>query len=456
MKNWLPMHLQYLAFALLGLLLSTNIFGQSVCTTTVSTDAPITTTILSSKTSTLTIPTNGTITDVNILGLTMDYFALNSKITLTSPMGTVITIRESTSCSSGLQASLNLNIDDQATGIFVCETSGTYEPVGSLATFNNESSAGVWTLTLINGFLAGEVLTGWGLEICATPCATAPTFTQLGPYCQGVTPSTLPTTSNNGIAGTWNSAISTTTAATTTYTFTPNGCNSTATMDIVVNATPTTPIVTVVNNCGSSVLTTSGSNLSWSTGENTTSITVTTNGSYTVTQSVGGCPSLVATEIAAPVTLDLTVTVSQAMITSNQSGSTYRWLACNSNNDVIVGETSQSYTTTSNGNYSVEITQEGCVDTSTCTPIIISGIDSKLKFQKVAIYPNPVKNRLTISGLEHVKEISLIDLTGKEVLKTTNVPEKIIKMDLINISNGIYFIQIQTETNSEVYKIIKH
>ncbi|MCB9364224.1 MAG: PKD domain-containing protein [Flavobacteriales bacterium] len=69
-----------------------------------------------------------------------------------------------------------------------------------------------------------------------------PTFTQLGPYCIGETPATLPTTSTNGISGTWDAAISTASAGTTTYTFTPTGgCATTATMDVVViaNVTPT-------------------------------------------------------------------------------------------------------------------------------------------------------------------------------------------------------------------------
>ena len=68
--------------------------------------------------------------------------------------------------------------------------------------------------------------------------AITPTFTQLGPYCIGDTPDVLPTTSNNGIAGTWDAAISTTTVATVTYTFTPSGCATITTMDINVNDLP--------------------------------------------------------------------------------------------------------------------------------------------------------------------------------------------------------------------------
>ena len=64
-----------------------------------------------------------------------------------------------------------------------------------------------------------------------------PSFTQLGPYCVGAAPGTLPATSLNSITGTWNAAISTAAAGTTTYTFTPTAgqCASQATMIVVVN-----------------------------------------------------------------------------------------------------------------------------------------------------------------------------------------------------------------------------
>ncbi|HNP33827.1 MAG TPA: gliding motility-associated C-terminal domain-containing protein [Flavobacterium sp.] len=62
-----------------------------------------------------------------------------------------------------------------------------------------------------------------------------PTFTQLGPICEGGSLAALPTTSNNGISGSWSPAINNT--ATTTYTFTPTNplCTNTQTMTIVVN-----------------------------------------------------------------------------------------------------------------------------------------------------------------------------------------------------------------------------
>jgi hypothetical protein len=66
------------------------------------------------------------------------------------------------------------------------------------------------------------------------PNQNTPTFTQVGPYVSGTSIPALPTTSTNGITGTWSPAINNTT--TTTYTFTPSTgqCATTTTMTITV------------------------------------------------------------------------------------------------------------------------------------------------------------------------------------------------------------------------------
>lgn len=68
-----------------------------------------------------------------------------------------------------------------------------------------------------------------------------PQFNQLGPFCINDVSTTLPANSLEGIAGTWSpSAVSTTLAGTSTYSFTPNSgqCAANQTMDIVVNELP--------------------------------------------------------------------------------------------------------------------------------------------------------------------------------------------------------------------------
>lgn len=72
---------------------------------------------------------------------------------------------------------------------------------------------------------------------------TTPTFNAVAPICSGGTLTALPTTSLNGITGTWSPAPNTST--TTTYTFTPDAgqCASTTTLTVDVVTPPGNPSV---------------------------------------------------------------------------------------------------------------------------------------------------------------------------------------------------------------------
>jgi len=118
---------------------------------------------------------------------------------------------------------------------------------------------------------------------------TTPIFNQVGPVCSGDNLLPLPTTSNNGISGSWSPALNS--VSNTTYTFTPNAgqCASTSTMLITVNPRPSATInaasATTFCQGGSVTLnanTGSGLTYEWNTNETTTSINVTTSGNYFV------------------------------------------------------------------------------------------------------------------------------------------------------------------------------
>ncbi|MCF0207553.1 MAG: putative Ig domain-containing protein, partial [Bacteroidales bacterium] len=97
---------------------------------------------------------------------------------------------------------------------------------------------GVYNYTLTttgNASCNQEAVTG---RIVVTAGDIVPTFDAVGPYCEGTTIDDLPTTSTNGITGTWSPAI---TQYTNTYTFTPDPgqCATITTMLITVNELPT-------------------------------------------------------------------------------------------------------------------------------------------------------------------------------------------------------------------------
>ena len=101
------------------------------------------------------------------------------------------------------------------------------------ASTSNNGITGTWAPAVISTAAAGTITYTFTPDVgqCGTVAtmdivvntSVTSTFTQLGPYCVGATPGTLPLTSNNGITGTWAPAvISTAAAGTITYTFTPD------------------------------------------------------------------------------------------------------------------------------------------------------------------------------------------------------------------------------------------
>ena len=124
--------------------------------------------------------------------------------------------------------------------------------------------------------------------------------------------STLSTTAGGNLlwsTGSTGSTITVSSGGTFSVTQTVNGCTSLPGSGTAAPGTgPATPVVTVVDNCnGTSTLsTTAGGNLLWSTGSTGSSITVTTAATYTVTSTVGSCISAAGTGTAAPKTTPAT------------------------------------------------------------------------------------------------------------------------------------------------------
>lgn len=141
-------------------------------------------------------------------------------------------------------ASLNIIVNNEVIPTFtpvsaIC-SGDTLMP---LPTTSNNGIAGSWspalnnTQTTLYTFLplVGQCATQTNLTITVNNAGTIPSFTQVAPICSGSILLPLPTTSNNGITGSWSPVLNN--LATTRYTFTPNPgqCAVTNFMDIVVN-----------------------------------------------------------------------------------------------------------------------------------------------------------------------------------------------------------------------------
>ena len=83
------------------------------------------------------------------------------------------------------------------------------------------------------------------------------------------------------------------------------------------------------------------------------------------------------------------------------------------------------------------------------------GIDEKNYLNGIIIYPNPASSIFTVSTeVEKIKELSVINVLGEEVLKET-LAENTARIDVSSLAKGMYFIQVQTEKGVSIKKLIK-
>jgi len=126
-----------------------------------------------------------------------------------------------------------------------------------------------------------------------------PTFTQEGPFCEGVVISDLPQSSNEGITGSWSPAIDNT--QTTTYTFTPDAgqCADVVTMDITIDPSQVPTFTQQGPYCeGDAIPNISTSSNEGVTGSWSPAIDNTQTTTYTFTPDVGQCSNTQTMDIA--------------------------------------------------------------------------------------------------------------------------------------------------------------
>ena len=152
--------------------------------------------------------------------------------------------------------------------------------------------------------------------------------------------------------------------------------------------------------------------------------------------------------------LDVSTTVNNTTITANNSNATYHWLDCNNNNDTISGATGQSFTATANGDYAVAITENGCVDTSSCVNIIVTSLHQPSQ-ENIQLYPNPNNGIFTLDlGAEKATAIRVYNTQGQEVYTRLNVQEQ--RFDL-KLAAGLYWVKIALDNEKEaLLKVLVH
>jgi len=201
-------------------------------------------------------------------------------------------------------------------------TGGTALLPGSLSYTSPATAAGVYTYYAEARNTTSNCVSSSRLavttEILSTPIITNVTKID-PPICQGlgslfftftdIPDATYTITYDGGsfagvVVSNGKATVQTTARSYNNLTINVDGCASASGINAILSDPnpPATPIISVQNNCGESVLTASNytGTLSWDTGESTQSITVSEAREYTLTQTINGCTSNAANAMANP------------------------------------------------------------------------------------------------------------------------------------------------------------
>jgi hypothetical protein len=343
------------------------------------------------------------------------------------------------------------------------------EALSPLPTTSNEGVAGTWSPALDNTTTtsytftpdAGQCANPQTLTITVNPIVT-PTFASVTPICNGQSLSPLPTTSTNGVTGTWSPALNNT--ATTTYTFTPDAgeCANITSLTIVVRPIITPTFNTVPSICSGETLlplaTTSNEGItgSWSPALNNQATTT-----YTFTPTTGQC--------ADSQTLTITVNPNNPVPTGNANQSfganstiadlivnptTVVWFAsladALSNINPLAANTplidGQTY-------YAVDNLGSCPSDPFEVTVSLNLGI---FDLNKAALnyYPNPVSNQLYIENTSIIESVSVYSMTGQLLLQK-ECKEKSTSLEVSHLPKAMYLVKVRSIDTLTEFKIVR-
>ncbi|QTN38756.1 T9SS type A sorting domain-containing protein [Cryomorphaceae bacterium] len=167
-----------------------------------------------------------------------------------------------------------------------------------------------------------------------------------------------------------------------------------------------------------------------------------TTGIYTdIIPNAAGCDSVMTIDVdITEVNVDVTENGDQTL-TANQGGAFYQWLSCTQGFAPVSGATSQTFVPTQIGQYAVEITYNGCVDTSNCYNITSIGL-TEFGQELLEVFPNPAVGRLHLQATQNGR-VSIFDATGKLVYKSLD-RGLTHEIDLEDWAPGNYVLRFKT------------
>lgn len=149
-------------------------------------------------------------------------------------------------------------------------------------------------------------------------------------------------------------------------------------------------------------------------------------------------------------TVDTSVTFDGTALVGTAENARFKWLGCDNDLSFSYAVYNKKYEPISSGNYRVKVDQVGCVDTSACYNITLTGLNELKDDDKVKVFPNPTNGMVHIYSDNGFKNATLYSESGKIVM--TEIKHS---FDIQNLPSGLYFLELDAYNKHLVKKIIK-
>ena len=192
------------------------------------------------------------------------------------------------------------------------------------------------------------------------------------------------------------------------------------------------------------------------TGETAQTFDPTASGNYAVVVTLNGCTDTSAC-YEYVCSLPINVTVTDFTLEADVAGATYQWLDCDLGSIEIPGATQQTFAPDHNGFFAVEVTLNGCTDTSACEQINGLGISSSNK-TTIRVSPNPTTGLLVVGLGEPIWQgtVRVLAFNGEVVYQQKQFSGSTIELDLSNLQSGVYMLELNLDGTIERIKIQRY
>ncbi len=182
--------------------------------------------------------------------------------------------------------------------------------------------------------------------------------------------------------------------------------------------------------------------------------TNTTNMATYPLSTPSGCDSVILLDLTI-LNVDTNVFLDSNTLSAGPTVDLYQWVDCANDFAPISGAVLQTFTPSESGEYAAIVAINGCVDTTSCIPVLITNTTSPEIFQGVQVFPNPSRGAVQID-LGNLNDVSLrvINALGRTIRVIPNINTSRYQLTL-NEPPGLYLLELSHQGKKRIYKILR-